>query len=70
MTDILDKTSTPWLPVASRVLAGHFDGADLMTLLAVEIGLRHIQHDDCQKATEKVRKMIARLKKKVADEGD
>lgn len=58
MNPDLCPTCTPWLPVASRVLAGHFDNAELPMLYALEIGLRHIAHEDCQKAVGKVRQMI------------
>lgn len=45
----------PWLHVARQVLAGEFDGADRWTLESLAIGLRGIQHPQCEKALARLR---------------
>ena len=50
----LREDEIPWLHVARQILAGEFDGADRSTRESLMIGLRSIQHPDCQRALERL----------------
>lgn len=54
----LPPDQVPWLHVARQVQAGEWEGADSSTRESLRIGLRSIQHPDCQRALEKLNKPL------------
>ena len=50
----LPADCVPWLHIAKQVLAGEFDNADNSTRQSLAIGLRSIQHPQCQKAFQHI----------------
>ena len=55
---ILPSDQAAWLPVARQILAGEFEGCDRSTVQSLVIGLRSIQHPDCQRALERLNKTL------------
>ena len=50
----LREDEIPWLHVARQVLDGEFEHADQTTIESLTIGLRSIQHLECQRALERL----------------
>ena len=50
----LPMDQAAWLPVARQIMAGEFEGADRSTVQSLVIGLRSIQHPDCQRALVRI----------------
>jgi hypothetical protein len=53
-TSGLSPDKAAWLPTARQILAGEFDGCDRSMRESLTIGLRSIQHLDCQRALERL----------------
>jgi len=60
LTIPLPPDQAPWLSIAQSVLRGEFNRAGYSTLKSLEIGLRSIKHETCQKAV----KALALIEKK------
>ncbi len=54
----LREDEIPWLYVARQILSGEFDCCDRAMRESLTIGLRSIQHPDCQRALQKLNRSL------------
>ena len=64
MTNPLPPDQAPWLEIAKAINNHEWDRAHTETLKSVHIGLRSIQHPDCQAANEIVMGLMEQRKAK------